>query len=108
MKSSNQSDLILYPPPKSIIYETELVYVALASYPITKGHTVVVWKNPVEDLGQMNAEDYAYLMLTVDKIRNALMHALKVEKVYLMYMDEVKHVHWHLIPRYNIFGIDDS
>lgn len=105
MNILSQSDLIVAPPPLSVFYETELVYVALASYPISKGHTVVVWKKKVADLGQMSPEDYTYLMLTVDKIRTVLMHVFKVKKVYLMYMDEVKHVHWHLIPRYSIFGL---
>ena len=40
----------------------------------------------------------------VDEVRNALIKTLKVKKVYLLYMDEAKHVHWHLIPRYNIKG----
>jgi|GEM_PF-3460736 len=31
--------------------------------------------------------------------------ALKIEKVYLMYMDEMKQVHWHLVPRYKETGI---
>ena len=44
-------------------------------------------------------------MLTVDRVRNALMKLLKADKVYLMYMDEIKHVHWHLIPRYQMKGI---
>jgi diadenosine tetraphosphate (Ap4A) HIT family hydrolase len=26
---------------------------------------------------------------------------LKIKKVYLIYMDEVQQVHWHLVPRYD-------
>ena len=29
-----------------------------------------------------------------------------MKKVYLIYMDETQHVHWHLIPRYNEKGYD--
>jgi diadenosine tetraphosphate (Ap4A) HIT family hydrolase len=34
------------------------------------------------------------------------MESLGVEKVYLMYLDEVKHVHWHLVPRYEERGFN--
>lgn len=96
--------LLLNPPENSVFYETDLVYAALAQHPISRGHTIVAWKKPISDLGAMDAKDYAYLMLTVDKVRNALLKVLGVQKVYLMYMDEVKHVHWHLIPRYHLMG----
>ena len=106
MPKQTTSDVsLLNPPPGSVIYETELVYAALASYPITKGHTVVVWKKPVTDLGKLDEKDFAYLMFAVDQVRNALLKVCGVKKVYLMYMDEVKHVHWHLIPRYNTMGV---
>ena len=50
--------------------------------------------------------DYEYLMDRVDDVRSALLKTLKLKKVYLVYMDETKHVHWHLIPRYNEMGFD--
>lgn len=96
---------LLEPPPQAIIYDSELAYAALASYPITRGHTIVVWKKPVEDLSKLTEEEFAYLMFTVEKVRNALMKFLRVKKVYLMYMDEIKHVHWHLIPRHSVMGL---
>ena len=95
-----------FPKPKAeaIIYEDDLVYACLANYPITKGHIVVVWKEEIADLHFMADREYDYLMDTVYVVRNALIKALKVKKVYLIYMDEVKHVHWHLVPRYNEKG----
>lgn len=42
----------------------------------------------------------------VNSVRTAMLGALAVEKVYLMYMDEVNQVHWHLVPRYNVKGIN--
>lgn len=42
----------------------------------------------------------------VSDVRNALIEALGVEKVYLLYMDEAKHVHWHLVPRWNKEGFN--
>ena len=94
------------PNPSAIFYEDENIYACLADYPLSKGHSLVVWKKSVTDLHLLNPKDFEHLMKIVDKVRNALMKTLKVEKVYLMYMDEIKHVHWHLIPRYNKFGFN--
>ncbi len=94
------------PHKKALIYQDDKLYVCLASFPIAKGHTVVVWKNKVSDLHLLSKKDYEYLMDKVDEVRNGLMKALGVKKVYLIYMDEVNHVHWHLIPRYNEKGYD--
>ncbi len=94
------------PPAEAIIYEDENLYVCLASFPITTGHTVVVWKNNIEDIHLLSRKEYEYLMDIVDVTRNMLMQQFGVEKVYLMYMDEVKQVHWHLIPRYEESGVN--
>ncbi len=94
------------PPQESIIYEDEKLYVCLAVYPITKGHTVVVWKHSVNDIKTLSCEEYDYLMNVVDVARDMLLQVLGVEKVYMLYMDEVKHVHWHLVPRYDEKGFN--
>ncbi len=86
------------------IYEDKKLYACLANEPIVDGHTVVVWKDKVADLHLLEREDYEYLMERVNDIRNALLEALGVEKVYLLYMDEAKQVHWHLVPRYSKMG----
>ena len=87
-------------------FENKKLYATLAEYPITKGHVVVVWKKHVKDLGRLNEKDYDCLMETVNKIRNAMMKVLGVDKIYLIYMDETEHVHWHLVPRYNQKGFN--
>lgn len=93
-------------PKESIVYEDEKLYVCLALFPITKGHTVVVWKKHVEDIKALSFEEYDYLMNIVDVTRDMLLKVFGVEKVYMLYMDEVRHVHWHLVPRYNEKGFD--
>jgi len=94
------------PYKEAIFYEDEKLYITLANFPKTKGHTVVVWKAPVTDLHLLKEEDYDYLMDKVNDARNAIMKTLNIEKVYLVYMNEVKQVHWHLFPRYNEAGFD--
>jgi diadenosine tetraphosphate (Ap4A) HIT family hydrolase len=94
------------PPQEAILYEDDKLYVCLASFPITRGHTVIVWKNKAEDLHVLSKKEYEYLMDVVDIVRNTLLKKLGVEKVYLMYMDEVRQVHWHLVPRYEEKGMN--
>lgn len=91
---------------QALIYQDKKVYVCLAQYPVTPGHVVVVWKKKVKDLRLLSIPEYDYLLETVDAVRKAMMKALKIQKVYLVYMDEVRHVHWHLIPRYNVKGFN--
>ena len=92
------------PFKEALIYQDDKLYVCLANYPIVKGHTVIVWKKPVKDLHLLSKSDYEYLMDKVDEIRTALLKTLKIEKVYLTYLDEAKQVHWHLVPRFNEKG----
>ena len=94
------------PKKEAVFYEDKKLYATLASHPIIKGHVVVVWKNKVTDLHLLKKRDYEHLMNIVDKVRDCMLKVLKVKKVYLIYMDEAKHVHWHLIPRYNVKGFN--
>jgi len=89
-----------------MIYEDNRLYVCLANFPITKGHLIVAWKKRVTDLSLLDKKDYQYLMGIVDRTRNALIKSLKVKKVYLIYMDEINQVHWHLVPRYDEKGFN--
>ena len=93
------------PYKNAIIYEDKKLYACLANEPIVDGHTVVVWKDRITDLHLLTRKNYEYLMERVNEIRNAMLKALGVKKVYLLYMDEAKQVHWHLVPRYNKKGL---
>jgi diadenosine tetraphosphate (Ap4A) HIT family hydrolase len=93
------------PYKNAIIYEDKKLYACLANNPIARGHVVVVWKKDVEDLHLLSRKDYEYLMDKVDDIRTAMIKTLKIEKVYLMYLDEICQVHWHLVPRYRKKGL---
>lgn len=94
------------PDKQAIIFEDNKLYVCLASLPISAGHTIVAWKDNVKDLNVLNKDDYEHLMNVVDTTRTVMQKVLNVEKVYLIYMDEAKHVHWQLVPRYNVKGFN--
>ena len=95
------------PFKNAIIFQDNKLYACLANEPIVAGHVVVVWNKPVSDINLLNRKDYTHLMNVVNDIRRAMIKTLKVKKVYLLYMDEANHVHWHLVPRYTKLGIDN-
>lgn len=97
---------LMTPPREAIFYEDERVYACLASFPDTKGHSIVAWKERRTDIHELSKEEYEHLMNVVEIARNALLTTLHVEKVYMVYLDETKHVHWHLVPRYNEAGVN--
>lgn len=95
------------PFKNAIIFKDDKLYACLANKPIAPGHVVVVWNKPVADINLLSRKDYTHLMTIVNDIRRAMIKTLKLKKIYLLYMDEVNHVHWHLVPRYNKLGIDN-
>lgn len=95
------------PFKNAIIFEDNKLYACLANKPITPGHVVVVWNKQVSDINLLSRKDYNHLMTIVNDIRRAMIKTLKVKKVYLLYMDEINHVHWHLVPRYDKLGMDN-
>jgi diadenosine tetraphosphate (Ap4A) HIT family hydrolase len=96
---TSQKEKLPKPLKGAIFYEDNEVYACLANFPIAPGHCVVVWKDDVEDIHFLKHEDYEHLMDIVGKVRNSLLKVMNTDKVYLLYMDEIDHVHWHLVPR---------
>lgn len=96
----------MFPKPieKAIFYEDSTCYACLATHPLSHGHSVVVWKKDIKDLHLLSKRNYEHLMNVVDAVRSALLKELGIEKAYLVYMDEAKHVHWHIVPRYSEMG----
>lgn len=95
-----------FPKPnrQTLLFQDRRLYVCLASQPFADGHVIVVWKKNVADLHALSCREYAHLMHVVDAVRDAMLKFFKTKKVYLIYMDEFQHVHWHLLPRFAARG----
>jgi diadenosine tetraphosphate (Ap4A) HIT family hydrolase len=93
--------MVKFPEPLegTVFYEDDRSYACLAFHPIAEGHTIVAWKDDFEDLNDMNVADYDHLMRVVFVVRDALMRCYNAPKVYVAYLDEFRHVHFHLFPR---------
>ncbi len=88
------------PMEESVFYEDEKLYACLGFHKNhVEGKTIIAWKKDIEDLNDLSQEDYQHLMEIVWAVRKALMKAYDTKKVYLAYLDETRHVYWHLFPR---------
>ena len=60
------------PIAESLIYEDNFLYVCLAKYPITVGHTVVVWKDDVGDISGLEKKDYDFILSVTANVTSSL------------------------------------
>ncbi|MEI6850663.1 MAG: HIT family protein [Candidatus Saccharibacteria bacterium] len=85
--------------PANIIYEDEQVIAFLTIHPLAEGHTLVVPKKQVEQIWDLEPDDYNYLWKTAQKIALHLRSVMNVDKVGVVVKGfEVPHTHIHLIP----------
>lgn len=98
--------------PSHKIYEDEMVIAFLDINPINKGHTLVVPKQQVEFLWDMDDEIYQHLMLVVKQIGERLRQRLNAEHVGIQVIGvDVPHAHVHLVPFNDIsefYNVPDS
>ena len=85
--------------PANIIFEDDRVIAFLTTHPLSEGHTLVVPKKQVEQIWDLDKDDYEYLWDTAKKIAIHLRLVMEVDKVGVVVKGfEVPHTHIHLIP----------
>ena len=85
--------------PSHKIYEDETVFAFLDIHPVNSGHTLVVPKQQVEFLWDLDDKTYQHVMASVKKIAVHMRAALGVEYVGVQVVGvDVPHAHVHLIP----------
>ena len=85
--------------PSHKIYEDDKTFSFLDISPISRGHTLVVPKNPVEFLWDLPSEDYVAVMETAQKLALHLRKTLGVPYVGQQVVGvDVPHAHVHLVP----------
>lgn len=85
--------------PSHKLYEDEHTYAFLDIHPITPGHTLVVPKQQVEFVWDLDETDYQALQASVQKIARHLRMTLDVPYVGEQIIGvDVPHAHIHLIP----------
>jgi len=85
--------------PSHKIYEDEAVFAFLDIHPINTGHTLVVPKQQVEFLWDLDEVTYQNVMSAAKKIAARMRTQLGVEYVGVQVIGvDVPHAHVHLIP----------
>ncbi len=81
------------------IYEDDVSFAFLDIHPIQPGHTLVIPKQQVEFLWDLDEKDYQAVMTAAQKIALHMRSVLKVPYVGVQVIGvDVPHAHVHLIP----------
>ncbi len=97
--------------PSIKLYEDEKTIAILDIFPIAKGHTLIIPKNHSDTLYDISVEDAQAVGGTVSRVTKVVKQVLKCDGVNVYQgnekaaMQEIMHVHFHVIPRYEDDGI---
>lgn len=97
--------------PSAKIYEDELTYAFLDIHPNNKGHALVVPKQKFRNIFDLDADTFAAMAQTAQKVAHALKDALAADGVNITMNNEpaasqeIFHAHMHVIPRYENDGV---
>jgi histidine triad (HIT) family protein len=81
------------------IYEDDKVIAFLTIHPLCDGHTLVVPKKQIDQIWDLESNDYKYLWGITQMIALHLRDIMKVERIGVVIKGfEVPHAHIHLIP----------
>ena len=91
---------------RSILAETKLSLACLDSFPVSKGHTLVIPKRHVVSLWEMTTEEYTDAFALVRQVKDLLQEQFHPQGFNVGVNcgqaagQTVFHAHIHLIPRY--------
>ncbi|HXA92426.1 MAG TPA: HIT family protein [Steroidobacteraceae bacterium] len=91
--------------PAHKIYEDDRVLAFLDIAPLSRGHTLVIPKEPAETLGELSDESAAALGRVLPRICRALVAVTGVREYNVLENNgagahqAVRHVHFHIIPK---------
>ena len=93
--------------PSSTIYEDDFFRVILDLSPATKGHALILPKQHMADIFEMNEDCASKIFVLATRIAKAMKSALGCDGFNIVQNNgaiagqTVFHFHMHLIPRYN-------
>lgn len=91
------------------VAENESFLAFLDISPLTKGHTLVIPKQEIDYLFDMDDKSLADMMLFAKKVAIAIKKSLPCKRVGVAVIGlEVPHAHIHLVPLNNMHDIDFS
>jgi histidine triad (HIT) family protein len=85
--------------PSIKVDENEYSYALMDIYPLRAGHVLVVSKNEVDSLFDLDEQNLNELMNMSKRIANAMKKAIVCERIGLSVIGlEIPHAHIHLVP----------
>lgn len=94
------------------VYEDDKTLAFMDIMPQTEGHTLIIPKEPAENIFDLSPDGVAALVRTTQKISVAVKHVTKAPGILVAQLNgeaagqTVFHIHFHVIPRFG--GIDLS
>ena len=88
------------------VYEDDKILAFLDINPLSRGHTLVIPKEPAETIDQLSEESAAAIGRVLPRISRAILQATGATAFNLLQNNgpaahqAVMHVHFHIIPRY--------
>ena len=90
--------------PSYKIYEDELILALLDVNPVFPGHTLIIPKKHTLDINSIDEETLCHIMKKAKDIANLIVNSLDADGFTLAqnngFVQEVKHFHLHIIPKY--------
>ena len=107
-------DIIREGAPAATVYEDDDTVVIMDRYPIDTGHCLVVTREHIETISEMDPAGVGRVFGTAHAISGAVVRGLGADAFSIAQNNGkaarqvVPHVHVHVIPRYNSTGTDWS
>jgi len=93
--------------PSYKIAEDNDYYAFLDISPLAEGHTLVIPKKEIDNIFELDDDDYKGLFLFAKKIAKAIEQVIPCKKVGIAVIGlEVAHAHIHLVHINTVFDID--
>ena len=93
--------------PSYKVHENDKFYAFLDINPLKKGHTLVIPKNEIDYIFDLESDEYQNLWRFAKIVANGMKKVINCKRISIVVMGlEVPHAHIHLIPLDNMNDIN--
>lgn len=93
--------------PSYKVHENDKFYAFLDINPLKKGHTLVIPKNEIDYIFDLESDEYQNLWSFAKIVANGMRKVINCKRISIVVMGlEVPHAHIHLIPLDNMNDIN--
>ena len=93
--------------PSYKVHENDRFYAFLDINPLKKGHTLVIPKNEIDYIFDLESDEYQNLWSFAKIVANGMQKVINCKRISIVVMGlEVPHAHIHLIPLDNMNDIN--